>query len=123
MEDVAGKNIIEQIMQSWGMAAVIIPLIMAFFKKEIGGLITAYFLFRKREFDRDGKPETSEKVQLLNGATGQWGDITIVKYEFSFNATKRGVYVEYLDGGKERISFIKWSNMRKRWPPEKNLIG
>lgn len=97
---------------------LIIPVVLGFFKTEIANLITAWNVYRKREFDRDGDPDSPDKAQLLNGSTGQWGDITIEKYVFSLNSAERGVYVLYPDGGRERISLINWAKMRKRWPPE-----
>lgn len=96
---------------------LIVPVGLAFFKNEIGNLFKAWGVYRLRAFDQDGNPATSDKAQLLNGATGQWGDIVIEKYVFSISARKRGVYIRYPDGGREKIMLVNWANMRKRMPP------
>ena len=92
------------------------------FKNEIGNLLKAWKVYSLRSFDQDGNPLTSDKAQLLNNATGQWGDIIIEKYVFSFNARTRGVYIRYPDGGREKIALVDWANMRKRVPPPEKIV-
>lgn len=96
---------------------LIIPVFLTFFKNEIGNLLKAWNVYKLRAFDLDGNPGTPDKAQLLNGATGQWGDIMIEKYVFSFSAKTRGVYIRYPDGGREKIMLVDWAKMRKRTPP------
>lgn len=103
---------------NWIWVAVILPVLIGFFKAEIGRILTAYNVYRLRSFDVDGDPTTADAVQMLNGATGEWGDATIEKYVFSLSSKKRGVYILYPDGGREKISLVIWAGMRKRQPPK-----
>jgi hypothetical protein len=101
----------------WLWTLVIFPIIIAFFKNEIGNVLTAWKVYRLRSFDVDGNPTTEDRVQLLNGATGEWGDAVIEKYVFSLNAKRRGVYLRYPDGGREKVGLLDWAGFRKRTPP------
>jgi len=105
--------------ENWIVGVVILPVLIGMFKAEIGKILTAYNVYRLRSFDLDGNPDTSDQVQLLNGATGRWINATIEKYVFSLSAKKRGVYLLYPDGGREKVSFIDWAGFRKRMPPQK----
>lgn len=107
---------IESLMNHWIVAVIILPVLAGVFKTEIGNLLTAWNVYRLRAFDADGNPATSDRVQILCGATGRWVDATI-KYKFSFSAKTRGVYVRYIDGGREKIGLIAWAKLRKRMPP------
>jgi len=107
----------ENIMNNWIIGVIILPVVVGLFKAEIGKILTAWNVYRLRAFDTDGNPATSDKVQLLNGATGQWGDAWI-KYRFSLSARKRGVYITYPDGGKEKVTLLTWATWRKRVPPK-----
>jgi len=102
---------------NWLWAIVILPVVAGFFKAEIGKLFTAWNVYRLRAFDADGNPATSDKVQILNVATGEWGDVTIKRYVFSLSSRTRGVYLEYPDGGHEKVSFLLWATFRKRTGP------
>jgi len=104
-------------MNDWLIAVIILPIVAGFFKAEIGRLITSWNVYRLRAFDVDGNPATSDKVQLLNGATGKWESCIIEKYVFSLSAKKRGVYLLYPDGGREKVGFVTWAGFRKRIPP------
>jgi len=106
---------------NWWWATILLPVLIGFFKTEIGKMVTAYNVYRLRAFDVDGDPTTSDKAQLLNDATGKWSDIIIEKYVFSLSARKRGVYIRYPDGGKEKVPLVKWAGMRKRKPPLKAI--
>jgi len=102
---------------NWVMVAIILPVLAGMFKAEIGNLIKVWNIYRLRSFDEDGNPATSDRVQILNGATGVWGDAIIEKYVFSLSSKKRGVYLLYPDGGKEKVGFLTWAGFRKRIPP------
>ena len=106
----------DALMNNWIVAAIILPVLINIFKAEIGGLFTAWNVYRLRAFDADGNPATSDRVQILCRATGEWVDATI-KYKFSLSTKKRGVYLRYPDGGREKIGLIAWANLRKRSPP------
>lgn len=104
--------------KEWLWAMVILPVIIGFFKTEISNLLTAWNVYRLRAFDMDGNPETSDVVEMLNGAKGEWEPAIIKKYKFWAGSKKRGVYIEYPDGGEEKISFLTWASIRKRKPPK-----
>ena len=95
---------------SWVWGMVLFPFFIAIFKTELGSIWKAWRISALKEFDV-GKP-----VQILNGATGQWGDIEIIKYQFHISAKKRGVRIRYPDGAIETISLLSWATMRKRQP-------
>lgn len=101
----------------WLIVAVVLPVLAGIFKSEIGKLFTVWNIYRLRQFDSDGNPKTSEKVQLLNDNTGRWIEVTIVEYRFTFSTKKRGVYLLYPNGEREKLNFITWSKLRKRTPP------
>jgi len=104
------------LMNNWLVAAIIFPVVAGFFKTEIGNLLKAWSVYHLRAFDVDGNPATSDRVQILCDATGKWVDAKI-QYRFSFSAKKRGVYLMYPDGGREKVSFLTWAGLRKRMPP------
>lgn len=101
-------------MNEWIIGAVLLPVIAAVFKKEIGGLWKAWSIYRARPFDEDRDPNTPSTCQVLNGATGKWGDIIIEQYVMSLKKSKRGVYLKYPTGEREKISLLDWADMRKR---------
>lgn len=107
----------ETMTSNWFLVMIILPVLVGFFKTEIGNLLTAWNVYRLRAFDADGNPNTSDRVQILNGATGKWGNATIEKYKFCLSSRRRGVYLLYPDGGREKVSFIHWAAFRKRTPP------
>jgi len=105
---------------NWLLAVVILPILASIFKSEIGKFFTAWSIYRLRWFDSDGNPKTSQNVQILNEMSGEWIDATIIQYKFTISNKKRGVYLLYPDGGREKLSFIKWADLRKRTPPPDN---
>ena len=107
----------DAVMNNWLVVAIVLPLVIGFFKTEIGNLIIAYNVYRLRAFDADGNPDTEEPVQILNGATGEWGDVVVERYRFWAHKKERGVYLRYPDGGREKVSFLAWAGWRKRVPP------
>ena len=109
----------EKITGNWLWAVVVLPVLVGIFKAEIGKLFTVWNIYRLRAFDKDRDPNTPDQVELLNEATGQWGKVTIQRYIFCVSAARRGVYLLYLDGGKEKVSFLVWASFRKRTPPPK----
>ena len=44
----------DAVMNNWLVVAIVLPLIIGFFKTEIGNLIIAYNVYRLRAFDADG---------------------------------------------------------------------
>jgi hypothetical protein len=87
-------------------------------KTEVANIIKAYRVFKSKKFP------SGSKVQLLNEATGKWGYIvTVEKYIFSLNSDRRGVYIRYSDGGKEKISILKWFSWRKRPAVKKKVTS
>lgn len=111
----------DAIQNDWFLMIVILPVIIGFFKKEIGDFLTAWKAYRLRSFDADGNPNTSDRVQILCGATGTWVDAIILKHVFSLSPKKRGVYIMYPDGGREKIGWLVWITLRKRTHP--NDVG
>lgn len=106
----------DAILNNWLVAVVILPFVLGMFKAEIGRLITAYNVYRLRAFDLDGNPATSDEVQILNEATGEWIYVSVT-FKFCLSARKRGVYMRYRNGAKEKVSFVVWASMRKCQPP------
>ena len=104
------------------VAAIVLPAIVAVFKTQITNLFTAWSIYHLRTFDLDGNPDTPDKVQIMHRDTGEWIDVIIEKYLFWSTAKKRGVYLLYPDGGRERVSFIVWAGFRKRTPPPSDKI-
>jgi len=96
------------------IGAVVLPVLIGLFKTELGNLLKAWRIYRARPFDKDRDPLTADKCQVLCGATGDWKDITILKYQMSLSAGKRGVFIQHADGGKEKVSLLEWASMRKR---------
>ncbi|MFK5952478.1 MAG: hypothetical protein QM498_05410 [Desulfobacterium sp.] len=109
---------LDGLMNNWIVIAVILPVLIGFFKSEIGGFLTSWNIYRLRAFDLDGRPDTEDKVELLNGATGAWSIAIIEKYVFCLSPMRRGVYLRYPDGGREKVSFLLWASFRKRTPPK-----
>ena len=95
-------------MTDWMWVVVVAPIVVGFFKKEIGTLFTATVVYLRREFNK------GDVVRLHNPATGGWGDVVITDYKFHISGSKRGVYVRHADGGIERIPLVVWGGMRKR---------
>jgi len=101
---------------------VLIPVSVAFFKKEIGDFITAFSIYRNRRFDEDRDPNTPDTCQLLNPAKGKWTTVIIEKYVFSLNKNKSGVYVLHPcknnKHAREIFRFSDWDKIRKRELPK-----
>jgi len=102
---------------NWLWAVVLLPVLVGIFKSEIGKFFTVWNVYRLRAFDSDGNPGSPDNVQILNSATGKWGNAIIEKYVFSLSSRRRGVYLLYPDGGREKVGYILWSTFRKRTPP------
>ena len=102
---------------NWLWAVVLLPVLVGIFKSELGKLFTIWNVYRLRAFDSDGNPGSPDNVQILNSATGKWGNAIIEKYVFSLSSRRRGVYLLYPDGGREKVGYILWNSFRKRTPP------
>ena len=107
----------EKINLNWFMVMILLPVIVAIFKAEIGRIFTSWSIYRLRAFDVDGDPNTPDQVQMLNGATGEWFTVTIVKYCMWTGKAGRGVHIKYSDGAKRKFSFLNWANEPKRTVP------
>lgn len=103
------------LLSNWITTAIASALLIAF-KTQLMNMVIGFVCYFTRSFDKDGDPDTPERGQLLNDATGVFGDITVLQYEFplKFGA---GLWVLYPDGGVEHIKYPGWFNMRKREPP------
>ena len=108
-----------------GTGTLLFPLIIALFKREIGNLYQSWAIYNSRPFDQDRKPDTPDRCQLYNAATGGWENILIERYQFSWKQDKRGVFIchtvangDTIELARERISFDVWASMRKRTIPE-----
>lgn len=103
---------------------LLLSLVVALFKREIGSLYTSWAIYNSRPFDQDRDPSTPDRCQLYDASTGAWEDILIEKYQFSLNRDKRGVFICHSVPDKngvwarERIPFDIWADMRKRTMPE-----
>jgi hypothetical protein len=102
---------------NWIWALVVLPVVIAYFKTELGKFINAYSIYKLKSFDIDGNKNTEDKLQILNGATGSWGDVVVEDYIFFASSKTRGIYLVYPDGGREKVSFNTWSTFRVRTPP------
>ena len=103
----------EVIANNWVLATVVVPVVIGMFKNELGKVIRAYRTYKLRVFD------IGSKVQIFNGAAGDWGAIVMVEdYKFSLSSATRGVYIRYEDGGAEKVSILEWATWRKRKPVE-----
>ncbi len=101
----------------WIWLTFVFPVLIGFFKNEIGKLIVAYNVYRLRKFDLDGNAATTDEVELLNNATGMFEKVIVKKIVFSLSSKRRGVFLEYPGGEKEKISLVNWAEMRKRKLP------
>ncbi|MGF1521705.1 MAG: hypothetical protein ACFBSF_05225 [Leptolyngbyaceae cyanobacterium] len=110
-----------------GAGTLLLPLVVALFKREIGSLYQSWAIYNSRPFDQDRKPDTPDRCQLYNSSTGEWEDILIEKYKFSWKQDQRGVFICHpvatkddntMQWAKERIPFDVWATMRKRTMPE-----
>lgn len=105
----------DALINNWFTMAIASGLLLAF-KTQVLNVITGFVCYFTRSFDKDGDPNTPEHGQLLNEATGVFGDIIVLKYDFPLKFGS-GVDVLYPDGGVEHILYSLWFTMRKRDPP------
>ena len=112
-----------------GAGTLLLPLVVALFKREIGSLYQSWAIYNSRPFDQDRKPDTPDKCQLYNSATGKWEDILIERYQYSWKQDKRGVFIGHpvaqgdtTQWARERIPFDVWASMRKRTVPTMEAI-
>lgn len=100
---------------SWVLATLVIPVVIAAFKAELGKLITTWAAYKRKAF------QVGDRVQLHNGATGEWAAVVTVKeYVWSLSSERRGVYITYPDGGVEKVGILAWQSWRKR--PEVTVL-
>lgn len=78
-------------MQQTIIASVLIPVIMAFFRKEISNFLTDLSTYRNRRFDNDGDPGIGCECYLQSKATGKFKKILVFDYTFHIYSTKRNV--------------------------------
>lgn len=108
-----------------GASTLLLPIVVALFKREINSLYVAWAIYHSRPFDQDRNPLTPDRCQLYNEATGVWENVLIEKYQFSWKRDQRGVFICHsaTDGStaswaRERLPFDVWAAMRKRSMPE-----
>lgn len=113
--------------ENFWLSTIIFPLLVILLKKEITNLYKSWSVFQTRPFDEDRDPSSPDSCQVYNDATGEWNDILIARYSFSFDKNKRGVFVFHpIDGqlgadkewAAERIPLLIWADMRKRQMPK-----
>ena len=114
-------------LENFWVGTILIPLLIVLLKSEITNIYKSWTVFHARAFDKDRDPNTPDSCQILNGATGQWGEILIERYSFSWDKNKRGVFVLHPVDNKlglnkewaaERIPLLVWADMRKRELPK-----
>jgi len=97
----------------WLFMMIVIPVLVAVFKVELGNMVKAWAAFKRRAFN------VGDYVQLFNGATGKFDAVVKIRaYVFSFNSIKRGVYLVHADGGPEKVAILEWITWRKRPAPK-----
>lgn len=108
------------------LATIILPLFAILLKSEIVDLYISWTVFKSRSFDEDRDPDTPDRCQIYDEATGQWHDVLISHYAFSLDKNKRGVFVFHPVDGKlginkkwaaERIPLLAWAKLRTRKMP------
>ena len=114
------ENLIVSAFENSWLGTAILPLFVILLKKEFINLYKSWSVFQTRPFDEDRDPNSPDSCQVYDNATGQWNDILIARYSFSFDKNKRGVFVFHpIDGelgiGKEwsaeRIPLLIWADM------------
>lgn len=75
-------------------SGVIGTCIAGFFKSNIGNWFRSLKIYRNRQFDDDIK-ETVEFCQLHSSATGEWGTVAIVDYQFPLPFRATGVIIRH----------------------------
>lgn len=118
-------NVLEINEIALGAGTLLLPLAVALFKREIASLIRSWAIYNSRPFDQDRKPDTPDRCQLYNEATGIWENILIEKYQFAWRRDQSGVFIRHPIQGddvaqwsRERIPFDVWATMRKRTMPK-----
>lgn len=99
----------ETLTNNWVLLTLVVPVAVAAFKAELAKVITTWAAFKRKAF------QVGDRVQLHNGATGEWATVvTVRRYVWSLSSAKRGVYLEYPDGGIEKVGILAWQSWRKR---------
>lgn len=104
---------------------LVLSILVALFKRELGSLYVSWAVYHSRPFDQDRNPSTPDRCQLYDPSSGGWENILIEKYQFSLSQDKRGVFIchpvtegDTLHWARERIPFDVWAKMRKRTMPQ-----
>lgn len=84
-------EIINKIANNWILTVMLIPIIVAFFQKQIGAFIEDFSIYKNRQFDDDGDPGTGQCCMIQNKATGKFTKIKIIKYMFGIKPSSRKV--------------------------------
>ncbi len=105
---------------NWILITLFLPVIIAFFKKEISTLIGDYMIYKNRAFDNDGDPGTGQKCYVQSGATGKYVLLTVASYHFGLSPSKRKIITHQSDpNGDERkyivvpYTYSVWNKMIK----------
>ncbi len=100
-------------LELWHLIAMFCTILVGFFKTDISNAIQSCFIILSKRF------QEGQKVQVLS-CTGEWKDITILKYTLSIPFIKKGggVLIRYDNPNgtvyQEGISFGTWKTLRIR---------
>ena len=100
----------------WMLTILIIPVLIGFFKTQIGNFLEDYMVYKNRNFDSDNNPATGQDCMLQSPATGEFSMITIDLYEFSiFPAKRRVITSQKIKSGKIIVAYPYsiWKNLVK----------
>ncbi|MGB2925846.1 MAG: hypothetical protein WBB82_11150 [Limnothrix sp.] len=97
--------------EEFWLSTLLLPLLIVLLKSEIANLYKSWGVFKTRSFDEDRDPNTPDSCQVYDVASGEWRDILIVRYAFSLNKNKRGVFVLHPADGKLELN-QKWAAER-----------
>lgn len=115
---------------SWMWTLVLVPVIVAAFKNEIGGIWEDWRIYKNRLYDKDGQPDSADFCQLCNASTGKkficiierykfWPDLAFKWKVLPYLKCERGLYIAIVNPGgktmdKKFISFKAWRGMDHR---------
>ncbi len=96
---------------NWIIITLFVPVIIAFFKKEISSFIGDYIIYKNRMFDVDGDPGTGQDCYIQSSATGKFIRITVDKYQFGLSPSKRKIitFQSDPDGDPDKIIVVPYT--------------
>jgi hypothetical protein len=103
----------EKIAENWIWGMIIFPILVTYFKAEIGKSWKSWRIFKTKQFD------VGDPCETLNGSTGEFGSIEILEYTYG-TSEKKGVKIKYPNGAIETFGLLAWNEIRKRVPGTKD---